>query len=51
MINEFLWPELKDMDAADAYFQQDVAMCHTSGETIGLWREKFPGRDFSKRRL
>ena len=28
----------------DAYFQQDGATCHTSGETIGLLREKFPGR-------
>ena len=43
MINEFLWPELEDMDVADFYFQDD-ATCHTSGETIGLLREKFPGQ-------
>ena len=27
----------------DVYFQQDGATRHTSGETIGLLREKFPG--------
>ena len=43
MINEFLWPELGDMDVDDVYFQQDEATCHTSEETIGLLREKFPG--------
>ena len=32
------------MDVDDAYFQQDGATCHTSGETIGLLRKKFPGR-------
>ena len=44
MINEFLWPELKDMDVDDVCLQQDGATCHTSGETIGLLPEKFPGR-------
>ena len=44
MINEFLWPELEDMDMDDVYLQQDGATCHTSGETIGLLREKFPDR-------
>ena len=47
MINEFLWPELEDMDVDDVYFQQDSATCHTSGETIGLLREKFPGQVIS----
>ena len=42
MINEFLWPELKDMDVDDVYFQHDGATCQTSGETIALLREKFP---------
>ena len=44
MINEFLWPELEDMDVDDIYSQQDGATCHTSGETIGLLRENFPRR-------
>ena len=24
MINEFLWPELEDMDVDNVYFQQDI---------------------------
>ena len=48
MINEFLRPELEDIDADDVYFQQDGATCHTSGETFGLLREKFPGRVISR---
>ena len=44
MINAFLWPELEDMDVDDVYFQQNGAMCHASGETISLFREKFRGR-------
>ena len=36
------------MDVDDVYFQQDGATCHTSGETIGLLREKFPGRVISR---
>ena len=32
MINEFLSPELEDMDVDDVYFQQDGAMCDTSGK-------------------
>ena len=42
MINEFLCPELEDMIVDDVYFQQEGATCHTSGETIGHLREKFP---------
>ena len=48
MINEFLWPELENMDVDDVNFQQDNATCHTSGETIGLLREKFPGGVISR---
>ena len=48
MINEFLWPELEDMDVDDVHFQQDSATFHTSGETIGLLRKKFPGRVISR---
>ena len=43
MIEEFLWPELEDMDVDRVYLQQDGATCHTSNETIGLLRKKFPG--------
>ena len=48
MINEFLWPELEDMDVDDVYMQQDGTTCDTSGETIGLLREKFPDRVISR---
>ena len=48
MVNTFLWTELEDMDVDDVYFQQDGARCHTDGETIGLLREKFPGREISR---
>ena len=48
MINEFLWLELEDMDVDDVYFQQNRTTCYTSGETIGLLREKFPGRVISR---
>ena len=44
MIEEFLRPQLEDMDVNDAYFQIDGATCHASSETIGLLRVKFPGR-------
>ena len=48
MINEFLWPELEDMDVDDVYLQQDDATCHTSGKTIGLLRGKFSGQVISR---
>ena len=32
------------MDVDDVYTQEDGAMCHTSGETVGFLRTKFPGR-------
>ena len=36
------------MDVDDVYFQQGGATCQTSGETIGLLREKFTGRVISR---
>ena len=48
MINEFFCPELEDMDVDDVHFQREGATCHTSGETIGLLREKFPDRMISR---
>ena len=43
MINEFLWPELGDMDVDDVYYQQDGATCQTSAKTIIILREMFLG--------
>ena len=48
MINEFLWPELEDMNVDDVYFPQDGATCHKSGETINFLRKKFLGRVISR---
>ena len=48
IINAFLWPELEYMDVDNVYFQLDGATCQTTGETIGLLREKFPGLVFSR---
>lgn len=48
MLTNFFWPEVDALDADDLYFQQDGATCHTSGETIELLREKFPGRVISR---
>ena len=48
MLNEFLWPELEDMDVNDVYFQQDGTTCHTGSETIGVLRENFSGRVISQ---
>ena len=39
-LHRILWSKLGDMDVDDVYFQQDSALCHISGETIGLLREK-----------
>ena len=36
------------MDVDDVYFRQNGATCHFSGGTIGLLREKFPGRVISR---
>jgi hypothetical protein len=48
MITEFLWPQLDGMDMEGMWFQQDGATCHTACETMELFREKFPGRVFSR---
>ena len=48
MNNEFLWSELEDMDVDDVCCQQGGATCNISVETIGLLREKFPGRVISR---
>lgn len=41
MINQFLFPELDDVDTDDMWFQQDDATCHTATETIKLLNEIF----------
>lgn len=48
MINDFLWPQLANVDISDLWFQQDGATSHTVGQTIQLLHEKFPGRVISR---
>lgn len=48
--NNFLWPELEDINVDDGYFQQDVATCHTINETIANLKETIPDRVISRRR-
>jgi len=44
MISNFLWPNRDEMDTEKMWFQQNSAICHTSGITIALLCEKFDGR-------
>ena len=39
-----LWPELKDIDLDDLWFQQDGATSHTAHNTIDLLKSKFDER-------
>ena len=48
MINEFLRPELEDIDMDDVYFQQDGATCQSRAGTIGLLRKMFSGQVISQ---
>jgi hypothetical protein len=41
MINDFLWPELEDIDVNDVCFQQNGATCHTSNKTISILQDGF----------
>lgn len=49
MITEFLLPKMQDIGAADLWFQQDGATCHTAGETIELLKEHFDDQIISLR--
>lgn len=41
MLEEFLWPELDNIDITDMWFQQDGATSHTNNDTLDVVREKF----------
>ena len=41
MITNFLWPQLKEVDLDNIWFQRDQATCHTARATTELLREKF----------
>ena len=40
-LRKSLVPQLQDVEVADKWFQQDEAICHTTGQTINLLREAF----------
>jgi hypothetical protein len=42
MFENFLWPQLEEMDVADAWFQQDGATAHTVWRSMQVLREMFP---------
>ena len=48
MITGFLWPELKNIDLEDMWFQQDGATSHFAKKTIELLKEKFNDRIISR---
>lgn len=50
MLREFLVPQLHQLgiNRNDVWFQQDGATCHTSGQSMMVLRELFPGRLISR---
>jgi len=49
MLENFLRPQLEEMDVADAWFQQDAATAHTARRSMQVLREMFPGKLISLR--
>ena len=48
MIQEYLLPQLGDLDMQNLWFQQDGATPHTARETMAILRAAFPGRLISR---
>lgn len=48
LVGDLPMPEIDSIYEGDMWFQQDGAECHTAGETIPLFRTKFPGRVIPK---
>ena len=44
MLENFLRPQLEEMDVADAWFQQDGATAHTVRRSMQVLRKMFPGK-------
>lgn len=49
MLEEFLWPELDNIDITDMWFQQDGATSHTCNATLEVVRERFGDWIITKR--
>ena len=47
-LEDYLWPELDELDINDMWFQQDGATSHTSRVTIDLLKGKFGERVISR---
>ena len=48
MLEDYLWPELDELDINDMWFQQDGAISHTACVTIDLLKGKFGERVISR---
>lgn len=48
MIRNFFVPQLRGINLADMWFQQDGATCHTAGATIDLLKETFDEKIISR---
>ena len=48
MLEDYLWPELDELDINDMWFQHDVATSHTARVTIDLLKGKFGERVISR---
>ena len=48
MLEDYLWPELDELDINDMWFQQDGATIHTARVTIDLLKGKFGERVISR---
>ena len=51
MMEDYLWPELDELDINDIWFQQDGATSHTARVTIDLLKGKFGERVISRNGL
>lgn len=49
MLQDFLWPRLRNIDISEVYFQQDGAKAHTAQSTIDVIRTQFEERIISNR--
>ena len=48
MLEDYLWPELDELDINDMWFQQDGTTSHTARFTIDLFKGKFGERVISR---
>ena len=49
MLNEFLFPKIKEEDNYNIWFQQNGATCHTAKATLDVLRPVFEDRIISRR--